>query len=174
MTESTPAVITMLHGELEKAGEDKEARTTVVNNTCKPVIRNLAKNYDEEDEKAKRAKTAMAAKEAAMIQKESAAHINEFLVAAYVMIANEITRDKKWPWALPDPHDLAIKAHKKIQNRLLHVRFRDNLKLMSSVLIDYEEDDLKYGEMRAAVDLLEAPYPDDEAGADADEESGEA
>ena len=54
MTESTPAVITMLHGELEKAGEDKEAKITVVNNTCKPVIRNLAKNYDEEDEKATR------------------------------------------------------------------------------------------------------------------------
>ena len=44
---------------------------------------------------------------------------NEFLVAAYVMIANEITRDEKWPWALPDPHDLAVKAHKKIQNRLI-------------------------------------------------------
>ena len=70
MTDSTPAVITMLHGELEKAGEDKEAKITVVNNTCKPVIRNLAKNYDEEDEKAKRAKTAMAA----MRQKEFAAN----------------------------------------------------------------------------------------------------
>ena len=74
MTESTPAVITMLHGELEKAGEDNEARTTVVNNTCKPVIRNLAKNYDEEDEKVKREKTAMAAKEAAMREKRVAAY----------------------------------------------------------------------------------------------------
>ena len=165
MTESTPAVITMLHGELEKAGEDKEARTTVVNNTCKPVIRNLAKNYDEEDEKAKRAKTAMAAKEAAMIQKESAAHINEFLVAAYVMIANEITRDKKWPWALPDPHDLAIEAHKKIQNRLMDVRFRENAELMSSLLIDYRRNFDRVRFVRRPTDV--------ETGADADEEPGE-
>ena len=65
MTESTPAVITMLHGELGKAGEDEEAKLRVVQHTCKPVIRNLAKNYDEEDETAKREMTARAEKEAA-------------------------------------------------------------------------------------------------------------
>lgn len=95
------------------------------------------------------------------------------------MLANEITTDKKWPWALPDPYDLAVKAHKKIQNKLLHVRFRHNLKLMSSVLIEHEDagdDDLKYEQVKAAADLLEMPPPDDEAGADADvdEESGKA
>jgi len=62
---------------------------------------------------------------------------NDFLVAAYAMIANEITTNKKWPWALPDPNKLAENAHKKIQNQLLHVRFRDNNKLMSSLLIDH-------------------------------------
>ena len=72
MTESTPAVITMLHGELEKAGEDKEAKITVVNNTCKPVIRNLAKNYDEEDQKVKLRAEAEAAKKAAAKQHEAA------------------------------------------------------------------------------------------------------
>ena len=56
MTESTPAVITMLHGELGKAGEDEEAKLRVVQHTCKPVIRNLAKDYDEEDEKVTREK----------------------------------------------------------------------------------------------------------------------
>ena len=54
------------------------------------------------------------------------------------MIANAITKDKRWPWALPDPHTLACEAHKEIQNRLLEIRFRDNTKLMDSVIIDYE------------------------------------
>ena len=49
----------------------------------------------------------------------------------YAMVANEMTTDKNWPWRLPDPHTLAVKAHKKIQNQLFHVRFRDNMKLMS-------------------------------------------
>ena len=65
MTESTPAIVTMLHGELGKAGEDEEAKLRVVQHTCKPVIRNLAKNYDEEDESANRRERAMAAKEMA-------------------------------------------------------------------------------------------------------------
>ena len=94
------------------------------------------------------------------------------------MIANEITRDKKWPWALPDPHDLAIKAHKKIQNRLLDIRFRDNKKLMSSVLIDYTEGDIDFNALQAQVATggkkKQKPGPSDvEAGADADEESSE-
>ena len=66
---------------------------------------------------------------------------NEFLVAAYAMISNEITTDKKWPWSLPDPHKLAAKAHKNIQNRLLEVRFRDNETLRDSLLIDYVSDE---------------------------------
>ena len=60
------------------------------------------------------------------------------------VIANEMTTDKKWPRALPDPHKLAVKAHKKIQNRLLHVRFRDNNQLMNSLLIDYSSGDEDY------------------------------
>ena len=75
---------------------------------------------------------------------------NDFLVAAYTMVANEITKDKRWPWALPDPHDLAVKAHKRIQNRLLHVRFRDNRKLMSSLLIDYDSGDENWRQYAAA------------------------
>ena len=37
MTESTPAIVTMLHGELGKAGEDEEAKLRVVQHTCKPI-----------------------------------------------------------------------------------------------------------------------------------------
>ena len=42
-------------------------------------------------------------------------------------------------------------------------------------MIEYDEDDLKYDQVKAAADLLEMPHPD-EAGADADvdEESGKA
>ena len=87
------------------------------------------------------------------------------------MIANEITGDRKWPWTLPDPHDLAVTAHKKIQNRLLHSRFRDNNKLMSSLLINYDKKDVDwkmYYKAAAAEDELTpapAPAADEEAGA---------
>ena len=74
MTESTPAIVTMLHGELAAVKRDPSKVKQVVEHTCKPVIRNLAKNYDEEDEKVKREKTAMAAKEAAMREKRVAAY----------------------------------------------------------------------------------------------------
>ena len=111
---------------------------------------------------------------------------NEFLVAAYAMIANEITTNKKWPWALPNPNKLAEDAHKKIQNQLLHVRFRDNTKLMSSLLIDYttlKEDRnwITYANKAAEDDAAKsqkkvdgpAPAPAPEP-APADEEEGAA
>ena len=56
---------------------------------------------------------------------------------------------------LPDPHDLAIDAHKKIQNRLFRVRFRDSELLMSSLVIDYKFNMDDY-------DVVESP-PDEEA-----------
>ena len=90
---------------------------------------------------------------------------NEFLIAVYVMIANEITLSRSWPWALPDPHDLAIEAHKKIQNRLMDVRFRENAELMSSLLIDYRRNFDRVRFVRRPTDV--------ETGADADEEPGE-
>ena len=62
MTESTPAIVTMLHGELAAVKRDPSKVKQVVEHTCKPVIRNLAKNYDEEDEQAKRKQAADAAK----------------------------------------------------------------------------------------------------------------
>lgn len=59
-----------------------------------------------------------------------------------VLRLNEITNYSKWPRALPDPSKLAVEVHKKIQNQLFHVRFRDNKPLMSSLLIDYTPGDL--------------------------------
>lgn len=96
---------------------------------------------------------------------------NEFLVAAYTMVANEITDQPSWPWRMQNPHVVAVNAHKKIQNQLFHVRFRDNIRLMSSLLIDYTEGDIDLAALQQAAAAM---YSNDESGADADEESGRA
>ena len=65
MTESTPAVIKMLNAELSDAeAKDPEGKNKlvlgVVNTTCKPLVRDLAKNFDEEDARKKATATASA------------------------------------------------------------------------------------------------------------------
>ena len=65
MTESTPAVIKMLNAELSDAeAKDPEGKSKlvlqVVNTTCKPLVRDLAKNFDAEDERKKATATATA------------------------------------------------------------------------------------------------------------------
>jgi hypothetical protein len=77
---------------------------------------------------------AMADEKAAEDQKEfveyepffSTRRKDGLLIAAYALIANEITHTRRWPWALPDPQTLSIIAHKKVEKQLLHVHFRDD------------------------------------------------
>ena len=52
MTSATAGVIKFLSGELD-AAQDEEAKDLVVKDQCKPMIRNLAGQYDAEDEEAR-------------------------------------------------------------------------------------------------------------------------
>ena len=64
---------------------------------------------------------------------------NDFLLAAYAVVANDITNHKSWPYALPDPKPLAIDAHKKVQT-LFEVHFRDLPGMSERLrLIDYDQ-----------------------------------
>ena len=51
MTSATAGVIKFLSGELD-AARDEAQKARVVNEQCKPMIRNLAGQYDAEDEEA--------------------------------------------------------------------------------------------------------------------------
>ena len=79
MTESTPAVIKMLSAELSGAeAKDPDGKSKlvlqVVNTTCKPLVRDLAKNFDEEDERKKATATATALA-ANALQREQLLHL---------------------------------------------------------------------------------------------------
>ena len=52
MTSATAGVIKFLSGELD-AARDEAQKARVVNEQCKPMIRNLAGQYDAEDEEAR-------------------------------------------------------------------------------------------------------------------------
>ena len=52
MTSATAGVIKFLSGELD-AARDAAQKARVVNEQCKPMIRNLAGQYDAEDEEAR-------------------------------------------------------------------------------------------------------------------------
>ena len=57
---------------------------------------------------------------------------DDLLIAACPLIANEITSHRSifccvgWPWVLPDPQVLAIRAHKRIERELFDLYFREN------------------------------------------------
>ena len=64
----------------------------------------------------------------------------------HAILANELTTHKSgyccfsrsWPWALPDPKLLAVRAHEKIQTQLFAVYFRDMPELHQALHIDYD------------------------------------
>ena len=71
---------------------------------------------------------------------------NDFCIAAYAVVANEITNYSglrccctAWPCALPDPKSVATKAHKKITEELFDVHFRDVPGVMEALRINYDQ-----------------------------------
>ena len=81
---------------------------------------------------------------------------NDFLIAAYAVVANEFTHHRSWPWRLPDPKVLAITAHKKIQEQLFEVRFRDEPGMLRAIQVNYDQ---VLGASRMSPPLAAAPAP---------------
>ena len=81
---------------------------------------------------------------------------NDFLIAAYAVVANEFTHHRSWPWRLPDPKVLAITAHKKIQEQLFEVRFRDEPGMLRAIQVNYDQ---VLGALRMSPPLAAARAP---------------
>ena len=80
---------------------------------------------------------------------------DEFYLAAYAVVANEITHYRtrgcfcnKYPAVLPDAKWLAKVAHQKIQDELFEVHFRSHRKLLEALQIDYDQVLAKKGPSR--------------------------
>ena len=113
---------------------------------------------------------------------------NDFLVAAYSIVATEITNYSgrcccftAWPWRLPDPKVLAMNVHKRIQEQLFEVHFRDMPGMCERLKINY--DTAIAGRMFAAASasppaelpaVAEKPAAPSPAPATADPEAGAA
>jgi len=109
--------------------------------------------------------------EAIPLRRRSA--LNDLLIAAFAVLANEIASHMggccccdSWPWALPDPKFIAIKAHKKIQDELFEVYFRDFRGMKERLEIDYDHINLRASRQPMPHALPPAPAADIEAPAD--------
>ena len=94
------------------------------------------------------------------IRDRNSAKENDFLIAAYAVVANEFTHHRSWPWRLPDPKVLAITAHKKIQEQLFEVRFRDEPGMLRAIQVNYDQ---VLGAAPAPAADIEAPEASEDA-----------